>query len=189
MLAVGARIGQCVEIDPADQAVPVRSDPDMHLHLVPGGGRRHGFLSGEDEHAGLFGHPGDKGRIDLRDCCLLGAEAASDPGLADADHLLRNVQRIGDDPANMEDDLGRRGDIQSTVLVNGAESAESFHHCLLCTLGRVCAVHDHVAVREDRFYIPFRRLLMGNEISFSIPSNVHLRQPIVLRMYDHRVTL
>ena len=53
-----------------------------------------------------------KARVDLADSRLLRAEAAADAGLRHTHHGFRDVERVCNDAAGVEDDLCRAQDVQ-----------------------------------------------------------------------------
>ena len=64
VLAVSTCVREGVQVDAAHEALFGGTEADVHLHLVAGRGSGLALLAGEDELAGLFGLPGDEGRID-----------------------------------------------------------------------------------------------------------------------------
>ena len=81
----------------------VGAEAKMDLHLVAGGGGDLALLPGEDELRGLFGLPSHEGRVDLADSRLLRAEAAADAGLRHTHHGFRDVKRVCNDAAGVDD--------------------------------------------------------------------------------------
>ena len=182
MLAVSTGVGQGVEVDAPDDAVLCRTKADMHLHLMARGGGDLALVPAEDDLAGLFGFPCHKGGVDLADRGLLGAEAAADAGLGHPDHRLGDVQRIGQDPAAVENDLGRAEDIQPPVGIYAAVGAEGLHHGLLAGAGVVCMVDDDIAPRQHRLNIARPALIVGAQVALVVGPDRCQRLPVFLRV-------
>ena len=189
MLAVGARVGQGVEVDALHDALFGGTEADVHLHLVPGRGSGLALLAGEKEFAGLFGLPRHKGRVDGGDGRLLGTEAAADAGLDDADHGFGDVQSIRHVAAGVEDDLGGAEDVQPPVQIHIAAGAEGLHHGLLARLGVVDMVDDHIAVRQHGVDIAAAALVVGAEVPLVVRAHRAQALPVVLRVDEDGVIL
>ena len=144
VLAVSAGVGQGVHVDGLENAVVVTADLHMHLHLMAGRGSDLGLIAGVNDLGRFAGEPGDHGRVNFHHSGLLGAEAAADSGLHYADFGLGNVQGVGQNPADVEHDLGGGDHVQTAVYVHVGKGPESLHHSLLIGLGVVNPV-DHVA--------------------------------------------
>ena len=189
VLAVSACVREGVQVDAAHEALFGGTEADVHLHLVAGRGSGLALLAGEDELAGLFGLPGDEGRVDGRDRRLFGTKAAADAGLDDADHGFGDVERVGHVAAGMEDDLGRAEDVQTAVEVHIAAGAEGLHHRLLAGLGVIHMVDDHVAVGQHGVDVAAAAFIVGAEIALVVRAHGAQALPVVLRMDEDGVVL
>ena len=106
VLAVSAGIGKGMEVDAADMAILHGADLHRHLHLMAGTARCLALSTGEDHAGGPTGLPGHKGGVNLGNAGLLGTKAAADAGLFHPDLTLGDIQGVGDDAAQVENDLG-----------------------------------------------------------------------------------
>ena len=91
-------------------------EPYADFHLMPGRAGNLGFLPGINQFCRPAGLHGYESRIDLADSCLLGAEAASDPGLFHTDSAFGNAKSPGQDPAAVEYDLGGGDHVKPCLL-------------------------------------------------------------------------
>ena len=107
VLAVSARVRERMQVDAAHNAVLGRAEADVHLHLMARRGRGLALDTAENDLGGLFRHPRDERRVNRADSGLLCAEAAADTRLGHTDHAFRDMQRVGDNAARVEHDLGR----------------------------------------------------------------------------------
>ena len=87
-------------------AIFIGAQPHTDLHLVPRAAGDLGFLPGIDQLGRAAGLHCDKGGVDLADGGLLGAEAATDPRLLHPDAAHRDVERAGENPPAVENNLG-----------------------------------------------------------------------------------
>ena len=94
-------------VDAAHDAVLGRAEAHVHLHLMARRGRGLALDAAEDDFGRFLGLPGHKGRIHLTDRRLLGTKAAADTRLGHTDHAFRDMQRVRDNAARVENDLGR----------------------------------------------------------------------------------
>ena len=109
VLAIGAGVGQRVQVDGRDSAVVHGAQLNGHLHLVTRVARGDGLLArvaAVARTAGLLRH---KRHEDLAAARLLGAKAAADARLNDLHLRLRNVERLRDHAAHVEGHLRRGG--------------------------------------------------------------------------------
>ena len=106
VLPVSSRVGEGVQVDAADAALPVGAQPDPDLHLMAGAAGGLGFLPGVDQLGGAPGLEGDESGIHLAHGCLLGPEATADAGLLHPDAAFGDAQGMGQNPPHMKDDLG-----------------------------------------------------------------------------------
>ena len=189
VLAISARIGQRVEVDAAHDAVLRCAETDVHLHLMARRGCGLALDTAENDLGGLFRHPRDERRIDCADRGLLRAEAAADARLGDADHALRDVQRVGDDAARMEHDLGRAEHVQTAVGVDAAIGSEGLHHGLLAGAGMVNAVDHDVARAEHLVDVAAAALVVRAQIALIIRAHRRKALPVVLGVYEDGVVL
>ena len=187
VFAIGTRIGKSMQIDTFDDPVLVRSDPYMHLHLVSW--RRSGktLFSAENQLAGLLQPVTDKSRIYFRYCRLLGTETSPHSRLGNPDHRFRDVQRTGDDMPDMENDLGGRSDMQTSVRIDLAVSRKRLHVTLLRRLGMIGSVYDVTASAQHFIDVAHGAGAAGDEVSFYIRSHIHQDLPVVFRMNDRLV--
>ena len=189
VLAVSAGVGEGVEVEAADGAVPVRAEAEVDLHLVAGGGCDLTLLPGKDELGGLFGLPRHERRVDLTDGGLLRAKAAADAGLRHPHHGLRDVEGVGDDAAGVEDDLGRAEDVQTAIEVDAAIGAEGLHHGLLAGFGVVDMVDDDVTVGQHPVDVAVAALVVGAEVALVVRAHGAQALPVVLGVDKDGVVL
>ena len=189
VLAISAGVGEGVEVEAPDAAILVCAEAKMNLHLMAGRGGGLALLPGEDELRGLFGLPGHEGRVDLADSRLLRAEAAADAGLRHAHHGFRDVERVCNDAAGVEDDLCRAQDVQPAIEVDAAIGAEGLHHGLLAGFGMVDMVDDHIAVGQHGVDVAAAALVVGAEVALVIAPHRAEALPVVFRMDEDGVIL
>ena len=189
VLAISAGVGEGVEVEAPDAAILVGAEAKMDLHLMAGRGGDLALLPGEDELRGLPGLPGHEGRVDLADSRLLRAEAAADAGLRHTHHGLRDVERVCNDAAGVEDDLCRAQDVQPAIEVDAAIGAEGLHHGLLAGFGMVDMVDDHIAVGQHGVDVAAAALVVGAEVALVIAPHRAEALPVVFRMDEDGVIL
>ena len=189
MLTVGTRIGQGVQVDGLDDAVFVGTQTDVHFHFMARSRGGHALAAGKNQLAGLFGHPCNKRRVDLAHGGLLGAEAAADAGLADADHTLGDVQRVCQNAAAVENDLRRAEHIQPPVGIDAAIGAEGLHHRLLAGLGVVHMVDHDIAALQHSVHIAAAGFLMCAEIALVVGTYGAQAFPVIFGVDKHGVIL
>ena len=187
VLAVGAAVGEGIDIQRADMSVPVGAKADADFHLVAGGTGDLAFLPGIDQLGRAAGFEGDKSGIHLAHRSLLGAKAAADAGLFHPDAALGDAQRPGQDSAAVEHDLGGRNDVQTSIPVQRGIGAEGLHHGLLEGPGVVGAVQDHITVRQNGLHIAVLFLAAGHQVALVVPSHGAGRFPILLRVDENGV--
>ena len=105
VLAVRARIRQRRHVERADTPVVVRTEANLDFHLMARRTAGLGLFSCEHAHRGAARLHRDERGVHLAHCGLLRAEAAADARLFHANAALRDAQRMGQDAANVEDDL------------------------------------------------------------------------------------
>ena len=105
VLAVRARVRQRRHVERADAAVVVRAEADLDFHLMTRRTAGLGLFSCEHAHRGAARLHRDERGVHLAHCGLLRTEAAADARLFHANAALRDAQRMGQDAANVEDDL------------------------------------------------------------------------------------
>ena len=88
--------------------------------------------------------------------------------LADADHGLRDMERIGDDPAAVEYDLGGADHVEASVSVDRTERPECLHHRLLTCLRVIDMVDHNIALPQYFLDISLSRFVMGAQISLIV---------------------
>ena len=189
VFAERARVGQGVYVDRADDAVPVRAHAHMHLHLVARRARDLALLAGVDHFGRAAGFPGHERGIHLGHNRLLGAEAAADARLFDVNLTLGDVQRVCNDTAHMEHDLGGGNDVQPAVGVHLGIGAEGFHHGLLAGLGVIDVVDDLVAVRQHRVHVAVATGVACAQVALVVRPDRAERAPVVLRVHEDFVIL
>ena len=189
VLAVSAGVGQGEHIQRPDVAVPVCAQPQMHLHLMPGGACDLALLPGVNELGGAAGHEGDKGGVHLADGGLLGAKTAANTRFFHPDAAFGDAQCAGQDAPRMEHDLGAGQHPQATVAVQRGVGAEGLHHGLIAGGGVVGAIQHDVAVRQHRVHIAVAAHLAGHQIAPVVAAHVAGREPVLLGMHQHRVVL
>ena len=183
VLSVSARVGKRIEVDGSELPVLHSAHAHLHFHLVARGRSRLGLLPAEDQHAGLFCLPGDKGGISLRDRRLFCPEAAADPRLHHPHHGFRDAEGVGDDAPAVEQDLGGADHIQAPGEgVDAAVRPESLHHGLLHRLRVEGVLHHNVALREDPVHVALAAALGSDEIPPAVPAAGDLGIPVVLRV-------
>ena len=96
-----------MQVDAAHDAVLGRAEADVHLHLMARRGRGLALDAAEDDFGRFFRHPCDERRVNRADSGLLCAETAADTRLGHTDHAFRDMQRVRDNAARVEHDLGR----------------------------------------------------------------------------------
>ena len=148
MLAIGAGVGQRMQVDGRDGAVVHGAQLNGHLHLVARVARGDGLLAGVAAIARTAGLLGDKRHEDLAAARLLGAKAAADARLNDLHLRLRNVERLSDHAAHVEGYLRGGGHRDTPERIGRREGAEGFHGRGLCGLAGVGALKDDVALGE-----------------------------------------
>ena len=161
----------------------------MDLHLMAGAAGGLALPAAVYQPGSLAGLPGDEGRVHLRHGGLLGAEAAAHPGLFHPDLALGNVQRPGQDAAQMEDDLGGGHHMEPPEGVQLRVGAEGLHHGLLAGLGVVHMVDDPVAVRKDRLHVTPGLAACGAEVSPVVGAHGKGRHPVVLGVHQDLAVL
>ena len=148
MLAIGAGVGQRVQVDGRDSAVVHGAQLNGHLHLVARVARGDGLLTGVAAVARTAGLLGDERHEDLAAARLLGAKAAADARLNDLHLRLRDIERLRDHAAHVEGHLRRGGHRDTSKRVGRREGAEGFHGRGLRGLAGVGAGKDDVALGE-----------------------------------------
>ncbi len=113
MLPVGAGIGQGVHMYAANVPVFRCTHSQVNLHFMTGTATGCRFFPIIDDHRRTAGHPGNDGRIRLCLHRLFRTKSSADAGFHNADFALWNVQRIGNNAANMKGNLGGGHKIQS----------------------------------------------------------------------------
>ena len=168
MLAIGAGVGQRVQIDGRDGAVVHGTQLNGHLHLVARVARGDGLLAGVAAVARTAGLLGDKRHEDLAAARLLGAKAAADARLNDLHLRLRNVERLRDHAAHMEGYLRRGGHRDAAERVGRREGTEGLHGRGLRGLAGVSALKDDVALGEGFVQIS----IIAGTAAHQVASNV-----------------
>ena len=188
VLAVGALVGQGMEVERQDRAVAAGADAHAHLHLVARVGRGERLLARVDDLAGAPGHGGDERGEDLHAARLLGAEAAADAGLHHAHPRLRDVEGAGDHAPHVEGHLRGGGHREAAVGVDLGEGAEGLHHGLRVGEGMVGALEDDVGRGEGGIEVAVLGQARGDDVAHAVvpdPGAVHV--VVVLRVDDARV--
>ena len=148
MLAIGAGVGQRVQVDGRDGAVVHGAQLNGHLHLVARVARGDGLLAGVAAIARTAGLLGDKRHEDLAAARLLGAKAATDARLNDLHLRLRNVERLRDHATHVEGHLCRGGHGDAPKRVGRREGSKGLHGRGLRGLAGVGAGKDDIALGE-----------------------------------------
>ena len=148
MLAIGAGVGQRMQVDGCDGAVVHGAQLNGHLHLVTRVARGDGLLAGVAAIARTAGLLGDERHEDLAAARLLGAKAAADARLNDLHLRLRNVERLSDHAAHVEGHLCGGGHRDAPERVGRREGAEGLHGRGLRGLAGVGAGEDDVTLGE-----------------------------------------
>ena len=99
------------------------------------------------------------------------------------------MERIGDDPAAVEYDLGGAEHVQASIGVDRAVSAEGLHHSLLAGLGVIDMVDHNIALPQYFLDISLSRFVMGAQISLIVRPDRNKTLPVVLRMHQDPVVL
>ena len=189
VLAVGAGVGEGVQVNAADAPVFVGAQPDAHLHLVPGGPGDLCFLAGVDQLGRPPGLQRDKGGVDLADGGLLGAEPAADAGLFHPDAAFGDAQRVGQNAPAVENDLGGGDHMQPAVAVHLGVGAEGLHHRLAEGAGVVGAVQHDVAVGQHGLHVAVAVHLAGHQVAAVVAAHRAGRVPVLLRVDQDGVVL
>ena len=148
VLAIGAGVGQRVQVDGRDGAVVHGAQLNGHLHLVTRVARGDGLLAGVAAVARTAGLLGNERHEDLAAARLLGAKAAADARLNDLHLRLRNVERLRDHAAHVKGHLRGGGHRDAAERVGRREGAEGLHGRGLRGLAGVGALKDDVALGE-----------------------------------------
>lgn len=148
VLAIGAGVGQRVQVDGRDGAVVHGAQLNGHLHLVARVARSDGLLTGVAAVARTAGLLRHKRNEDLAAARLLGAKATADARLNDLHLRLRNVERLRDHAAHVEGHLRRGGHRDASECVSRREGTEGLHGRGLRGLAGVGALKDDVALGE-----------------------------------------
>src|SRR5699024_623484 len=182
VFAVGAGVGQGVQVDGPDAAVAAGAQPDADLHLMAGAARGLGLFPGVDQFGGAAGLQGDKGGVDLADGGLLGPEAAADAGLFHPDAALGDAQRPGQDAPDVEHDLRGGNDMEPPVAVQLGVGAEGLHHGLVEGLGVVGAVQHDVAAGQDGVHVAVPAGAAGDQVAAVVAPHRAGGVPVLLRV-------
>ena len=148
MLAIGAGVGQRVQVDGRDGTVVHGAQLNGHLHLVARVARGDGLLAGVAAIARTAGLLGDECNEDLAAARLLGAKAATDARLNDLHLRLRNIERLRNHATHVEGHLRRGGHRDAAERVGRREGTEGLHGRGLRGLAGVGAGEDDVALGE-----------------------------------------
>ena len=148
MLAIGAGVGQRMQVDGRDGAVVHGAQLNGHLHLVARVARGDGLLTGVAAVARTAGLLRHERHEDLAAARLLGAKAAADARLNDLHLRLRDIERLSDHAAHVEGHLRRSGHRDTPKRVGRREGAEGLHGRGLRGLAGVGALKDDVALGE-----------------------------------------
>ena len=186
VLAVGSRVGQGVHVDGTDGAVLARAQADVDLHIVAGGAGDKALLPGVDHLGRPAGLPGDKGGVNFRYHRLLGAETAADAGLLHVDLGLGNVQGVGQNAPDVEDDLGGGNNMEPPIGVHLGIGAEGLHHSLVAGGGVVDMVNDIVTLGQNVIHVSVRAHLAGAQVALVVRANRAQRAPVFLGVHQNR---
>ena len=144
MFAISTGVPQGIDEDAADMAVLAGAEDDADLRFMARRRYGHGFFPAVNHIRRFSRQPGNIRRIDFHDGCLLGAEAAADARLDDADLRFRDFQGIGNDAADVERNLRRTDDGQAAEGVLIGIGPERFHSALLVLARMISPVDDDI---------------------------------------------
>ena len=99
------------------------------------------------------------------------------------------MERIGDDPAAVEYDLGGADHVEASVSVDRTERPECLHHRLLTCLRVIDMVDHNIALPQYFLDISLSRFVMGAQISLIVRPDRNKTLPVVLRMHQDPVVL
>ena len=189
VLAVGAGIGQGIEVQSPNPAIPVRSQAHPNLHLMPGRACSLCLLPGINQLCRLSGFQGHKGGIDFTHRRLFCAETASDPGLLHPYPALGNPQGPGQNPPAVKHNLGGCDHMEPPIAVKIRIGPKGLHHGLVkgfCVKG---AVYLDFAVRHHGVHIPLGLRPTGHQIPPVGAAHLTGREPVLLGMHQYRIVL
>ena len=184
MVAVRAGIPEGIKGNRLDMAGLVGADDDADLRFVARCRDSLRFFAAVDHIGRLPRQPGNVGRIDLHDRRLLGAEAAADARLDDADLGLRDFQGVGDDAAHVEGDLRRADDGQAAEGVLIGIGPEGFHGALLVLARMIGPVDDHVRRGQEGVDVAVFFRGFRDEVALRVAARIDESFPVVFRMDD-----
>ena len=105
MVAIGSCIGQIIQIKRQKAAILRCTDFNFYFHFMTGRTGNLAFIATVDQFGRFFRFPCHKGRINFCYNGLFCTKPATNPGFHRTDLAFRNAQCIGQDPADMVDDL------------------------------------------------------------------------------------
>ena len=103
--------------------------------------------------------------------------------------MITDMERIGDDPAAVEYDLGGADHVEASVSVDRTERPECLHHRLLTCLRVIDMVDHNIALPQYFLDISLSRFVMGAQISLIVRPDRNKTLPVVLRMHQDPVVL
>ena len=184
MFAVGARIGQALDINNPNIPVPVGPEPYGQPHGMTAGGAAKGLRAFIHDNSRFAGLQSDDSGKHFHSACLLAAEAAADARLDNPYPAGRKLEGSGQLPTDVKRYLGGADDNQPPRMVLIAESAVGFHHGVGLSLGIVGFLDDDITLAEFGLHIACFYMVAAADILVSLHANRKVAVNIILAMND-----
>ena len=189
MLAVCARVRQRRHLERTNAPIVVRAEANLDFHLVTRRAAGLGLFSREHAHRGAARLHRDECGIHFAHRGLLRTEAAADARLLHANAALRDAQRVGQDAADVENDLRGRDHMQAPVAIQLGVRAEGLHHGLVEGLRVIGALQNDIAVGKHRLDVAVGVSGRAHEVAFVVSAQVAEHMPVVLGMHERGIVL
>jgi len=162
--AVGAGVVPAVHAEGRDGAVLLDAGAQADADGVAGAAGPEVFLAGELPEDGASGAQGEQRDDVFEEDFLLGAEAAADAGLDDADFLDGDAEGLGDDAPAVEGHLGGGGDDDAPGGVDVGQRRVGFDGAVLGVGGLVGVVEGEIGVLHPLFEVAGLAADAGHEV-------------------------
>ena len=166
MVAVGAGVGEHVQLQRRQPAVPAGAGLEVDGEGVPGGGGRELLRPGEFELHRPLQLQRRQGDDVLGEHFLLAAEAAAHPAGHHADLLLRQVKDPGQGAPDQERHLAGGADLEPAVVVNGGDGGVRFQRGVLHALGPVGLFVDEIGLGKPGGNTAEFRMQLRHDVPF-----------------------